>query len=120
MKKVIVAIIAFVFTSCSPSVEDIAAFEFNGAWYWVLQTNNDTPEAEIKEKIKQLSSKKQTAHFFVFSDTIDLSVLKENKFDFERFSSTIIEGKPERSYTKMSNSNDITEDALWLLKQANK
>lgn len=121
MKKLILLTTLFSLLSCSKStVNDVASFEFNGAWYWVAQYEDGTTQKDVEEYVNKWSNPNQTSHFFVYDKSIDLSVFKNQGFNLKSFAATVLANKPKYGYYKMPDETKLNDDALWLLDQSQK
>ncbi|MDB0600063.1 hypothetical protein PL373_02605 [Tenacibaculum maritimum] len=87
MKKLILIVtIITLFTSCTESkVKDVAAFEFNNAWYWVSSYSKDATEQDVKDYANLLANPNQTSFFFAYPDSVDVSLFANEKFSYETF-----------------------------------
>lgn len=118
MKKLLLLAI-FAFISCtSKKVDEVASFEFNGAWYWVLQYQEGTTKQEVEESVSKWANPKQTSYFFVYDKSIDLSVFKEESFNINKFAKTVIANKPQYGYYKVPGDAKLNTDAVYLLEQS--
>lgn len=121
MKKLLLLTALFGLLSCSKSkVTDVASFEFNGAWYWVAQYEDGATQKEVEEYVNKWANPNQTSHFFVYDNSIDLSVFKNQGFNLNSFASTVLANKPKYGYYKMPPETKLNDDALWLLEQSQK
>jgi hypothetical protein len=121
MKKILLLTALFTLLSCnSNKVKDIAAFEFNGAWYWVAQYENGTTQKEVEEYVNKWANPNQTSHFFVYDNSIDLTVFKDQAFNLNSFAATVLANKPKYGYYKIPPETKLNTDAVWLLEQSQK
>jgi len=120
MKKLLLLTALFTLFSCSKKVDSVASFEFNGAWYWVVQYEPDATKKEIEDYVNTWANPKQTSHFFVFDNSLDLSVFKKQAFNFNSFAATVLANKPKYGFYKMPPDNKLNADAVWLLEQSQK
>lgn len=121
MKKLLLLTALFALLSCSKSkVNDVAAFEFNGAWYWVAQYEDGTSQKDVEEYVNKWANPKQTSHFFIYDNSIDLSVFKNQGFNLKSFAATVLTNKPKYGYYKMPPETKLNNDAVWLLEQSQK
>lgn len=122
MKKITLLLVSIFFSSCSSSkVTDIASFEFDNAWYWVVQYEKGATKQEIDEYVNTWANPNQTSFFFIFDDTLDLSFFSKEKFSLESFQETVLLNNPKYGLYKMLPAdNKIYDDGIWLIKQANK
>ena len=121
MKKLILLITMMLLISCSDSkVNEVAAFEFNGAWYWVVQYEPDATKQEIEDFVNTWANPNQTSFFYVYDNSIDLSVYKTQAFNLNSFTSTVLANKPKYGYYKMPSDTKLNTDAIWLLEQSTK
>lgn len=123
MKKLILILsIITLFSSCTDSkVKDVAAFEFDNAWYWVASYSQDATEQDRKKYMNLLTTSNKTSYFFMYPDSVDVSLFKQERFDLKTFAATVTnDPKPTYGFYKMAGVDKLEEDALWLLEQINK
>ena len=122
MKKIFLLLITFLFISCSESkVTDVASFEFDGAWYWVIQYKKDATKQDIIEYVNTWANPNQTSFFYVFDDSLDLSLFAKERFDLKSFQETVLLNKPKYGFYKMMPADDkLYDDGIWLAEQATK
>ena len=120
MKKLLLLLTAVTLFSCGSKVEDVAAFEFNGAWYWVAQYEDGATQKDVEEFVNKWANPNQTSYFFVYDSSIDLSIFKNQAFNFNSFTETILANKPKYGYYKMPPETKLNDDAVWLLEQSQK
>lgn len=122
MKKILALLAFFALTSCSDSkVTDVASFEFDGAWYWVIQYKKEATKKDITDYVEKWANPETTSFFFVFDDSIDISFFKKEKFNISSFRASVLGNKPKYGYYKMMpNDNKLYDDGLWLIEQAEK
>lgn len=121
MKKLLLLLAGLFMISCSGPTTDVAAFEFNGAWYNVLNYKNGTTKEELKEYVKTYSNKNTTSFFFFYPENVDVSVFKNQPFNPVSFAATITETKPDFGFYRMMPADEkIHEDGIWLMEQAAK
>ncbi|MGM8362117.1 hypothetical protein ACSV4D_09405 [Flavobacterium sp. ARAG 55.4] len=121
MKKLLLLLITLTLFSCSKSkVNEVAAFELNGAWYWVAQYEDGATQKDVEEYVNKWANPNQTSHFFVYNQSIDLSVFKNEAFNLNKLTATVLANKPEYGYYKIPNDPKLHNDAVWLLEQVQK
>lgn len=122
MKKVILSLMSLFFMSCNSSkVKDVASFEFDNAWYWVIQYEKGATKQEIEDYVNTWANPNQTSFFFVFDDTVNLSFFSKERFSLQSFRQTVLLNNPKFGYYKMLPTDDkLYTDGIWLMKQANK
>lgn len=121
MKKLILLFAGLFMMSCSSTATDVASFEFNGAWYNVLNYKAGTSEAELKEYVKTYSNPNATSYFFFYPEGKDVSVFKKEAFNQRNFAATIADNKPDFGFYRMMPIDpEIHDDAVWLMERAAK
>jgi hypothetical protein len=121
MKKLLSLFTLFALLSCSPNkVQDVASFEFNGVWYWVAQYEDGATKQDVEAYVNKWANPTQTSHFFIYDKSIDLSVFKDETFNFTKFTQTVLANKPQYGYYKMPPNTKLNTDAVWLLEQSQK
>ena len=122
MKKIMLLFSFFLLFSCSNSkIKDIAAFEFNNAWYWVIQYEDGTTKQEIEEYVRNWANPNQTAYFFVYDKSIDVSIFAKERFSLQTFAASVIgEPKPKYGFYKMPSDPKLYDDGLDIIKYATK
>lgn len=122
MKVLILSLFAgLLMMSCSSPATDVASFEFDGAWYNVLNYKAGTSEAELKEYVKTYSNPSATSYFFFYPEGKDVSVFKKEAFNPKSFAATIVDNKPDFGFYRMMPADEeIHNDAVWLMEQAAK
>lgn len=119
MKKLFLIIAGFFLVSCSSKTEDVAAFQFGGAWYNVINFQEGTTKAELEEYVKTYSNPKTTSYFFFYPENYDVSVFKKEKFNQKDFAATIVDTNPTYGFYRMMPADEtIYEDAVWLMEQS--
>ena len=120
MKKIILIFCTLFLVSCSNSnIKDIAAFEFNNAWYWVVQYEDGTTKQEIDEYVNRWANPNQTAYFFIYDKSVDVSVFAKQGFNLYSFAETITEDpKPKYGLYKLPSDQKIYDDGLDVIKYA--
>lgn len=119
MKKILLALGALLMFSCSPKkIEEVASFEFDNAWYWIVQYEDGTTDAEVSEFVKKWSNPTQTSFFYIYDKNIDLSVFKKERFTLNRLRNVVYENKPQHGIYKMPMDTVYYDDAYWLIEQA--
>lgn len=120
MKKIILIFCTLFLVSCSNSnIKDIAAFEFNNAWYWVVQYEDGTTKQEIDEYVNRWANPNQTAYFFIYDKSVDVSVFAKQGFNLYSFAETITEDpKPKHGLYKLPSDPKIYDDGLDIIKYA--
>jgi hypothetical protein len=104
-------------TSCSDStVKDVAAFQFDGAWYWIAEYNPEATKEDIKEYASTFGDPRTTNYFFFYDNSrLDASIFAKEKFNQASLSQTLLDNKPDSSYYKMSTDQELQEDALSII-----
>ncbi|KVV16121.1 hypothetical protein [Flavobacterium sp. TAB 87] len=122
MKKALLFLSLFIMLSCSKEskVKEVAAFEFNNTWYWVIQYENGASKQDVEHYVSKWANPNQTSHFFIYDKSIDLSVFKDKAFNFNTFAQTVLANKPQYGYYKMPPDTKLNNDAIWLLEQSQK
>lgn len=121
MKKILLLTILFTLFSCSKSnITEVAAYEFNGAWYWVVQYEPDATKQDIESYVNTWANPSQTSHFYIYDNSIDLSVFKNEGFNLNSFAATVLANKPKYGYYKIPTDTKLKDDAIWLLEQSQK
>lgn len=121
MRKLILLIAGFFIISCSSPATDVAAFEFDGAWYNVLNYEAGTTKEDLQEYVKKYSNPKTTSYFFFYPEGYDVSVFAKEKFNPRSFAATIAENKPDYGFYRMMPADPaVHDDAIWLMEQAAK
>lgn len=122
MKKLLLLLSVFALFSCEPKkVDEVVSYEYNGSWYWVVQYKPEASKKDIEEFVNTWANPEQTSHFFVFDNSVDLSVFKASSFSFNQFAQTILVNKPKYGYYKMMPAdNTLHDNAIWLLEQSQK
>jgi hypothetical protein len=121
MKKLLLPIITLLLISCSDSkVNDVASFEFNGAWYWIIQYKPGATKQEIEDYVKLWANPNQTSFFYVYDDSMDLSAYKTQAYNLNSFTATVLANKPKYGYYKIPTETKLNTDAIWLLEQSTK
>lgn len=122
MKKIIILIIiSFLFSCSGTKMKDVAAFEFDNAWYWVIQYSDKTvPIQDAENYVKMYANPKQTSYFFFYNDSLDISTLKTERFGLQKFSKFITDNPPALGYYKIPLDDKLYNDAIWLISFANK
>lgn len=121
MKKIVLFLFVLsLLWACGSKTKDVAAFEFDGAWYWVYNYESGTTEEELKECVKTYSNPNQTSYFFFYPDSVDVSIYASKPFSLNSFSRTILGSTPQPSFGfyKMPNDTKVYDDAVWLLEQS--
>lgn len=121
MKKAILfLLITFGFTSCTNSnVKDIATFQFNNAWYWVIQYEEGTTQQEVEDYVNKMANPNQTSYFYAYDKSLDVSVFAKEKFNLQSFASSILDDpKPNYGFYKIPSDTKIYDDGIDVLKYA--
>ena len=119
MKKLLSIIALITLFSCAPEkVSEVAAFEFNNSWYWIIQYQDGATQQDVEAYAKKWANPEQTSHFFAFDNSIDLSVFKNEAFSLPKFTATVLAAKPKYGYYRMSTDKVLNDDAIWLLEQS--
>lgn len=121
MKKITIAVLlltCLIISSCSSSkVDDVAAFNFDNAWYWVVQFEDGATDQDIKDYVNRYANPNSTSYFFAFDKSVDLSEFATKAFNPSDFSKRIIELKPKYGFYKMMPADStLHEDAVDLIK----
>lgn len=121
MKKLLLISALFALLSCSRSkVNDVAAFELDGAWYWVAQYEEGATQKDVEEYVTKWANPNQTSYFFVYDNSIDLSGFKSKGFNLKSFAATVLANRPKYGYYKMPMEPKLNDDAVWTLEQSQK
>lgn len=119
MKNLLVLLTVLTLQSCvNQNVQDVAAFEFDNAWYWVGQYKEGASQKDVMSYVKHNANPKHTAYFFVFPPTTDVSAFKERPFNMRSFTEKIVELQPEYGYYKMPNDPTVYDDGLWVIEMS--
>lgn len=107
--------------SCTSSkVTDVASFEFDNAWYWVVKYEPGTTKQEVEEYVTKWANPKQTSYFYCFPTTTDVEFFAKEPFNFRDFAYNVLQNKPKYGYYKMPTDTKLNDDGIWLLEQSNK
>lgn len=116
--KVLLMICTVFMVSCGESsIKDVAAFDINGAWYWIAQFDEDANSEDIMQYVKMYANPTQTSYFFFYSDDTDLEarglsdLRQEGVIDF-----ITSDPEPDFGFYMMPNDTQIYHDPLELLK----
>lgn len=121
MKKLLLVLCLAIISCSDGKVKDIASFEFDGAWYWVVQYQDGATKKDVEDYVTLWANPNQTSFFFVFDKSIDLSVFTKEPFNLSSFSQTVLSAKPKYGYYKMMPGDDkLHDDGIWLLQQSEK
>lgn len=119
MKKLILFIAGLFIVSCSSKTSDVAAFQFGGAWYNVVNFQEGTSKAELEEYVKTYSNPEATSYFFFYPENYDVSVFKKEKFNQLDFAATVVSTNPTYGmYRMMPADKTVHDDAVWLMQQS--
>lgn len=121
MKKLLFfALAAMLAVGCSKSkVKDIAAFEFNNAWYWVVQHEEGTTQQEVEDYVNLMANPNQTSFFFVYDNSVDASNFTKNKFNLKSFSTVVTsEPRPKYGLYKLPSDPKIYNDGFDIIQLA--
>lgn len=119
MKKFFLFLSGLFLMSCSSSTTDVAAFEFGGAWYNVVNYKEGTTKEDLQKHVATFSNPKATSYFFFYPENVDVSVFKKEAFNQRDFAATIADVKPTYGFYKMTGPDDaIHDDAIWLMEQS--
>lgn len=104
--------------SCSSNVKDIASYEVDGAWYWVLEHEPNATKEDVLAKVKLWANPNKTSYFFVYPNTVNLADFQSKDLVFPTFKGLIVNNPPTYGFYKMPNDAKIYDDAVWLIKQS--
>lgn len=119
MKKLLLFGIILLSFSCSSSkVKEVASFQFDNAWYWVIQYEDGSSKKEIQEYVNTWANPNKTSYFFVFDNSTDLTLFSKEKFSQQSFLETVLLNNPKYGYYKMLPAdNRLYDDGISLIKQ---
>ncbi len=119
MKKLLLLFI-FTLMSCGNNkVEELASYEIDNAWYWAVQLKEGGTKQDAIDYANRWAHPSQTAFFYVFNDSLDLSLFKSGRFTPREFKETIFLNKPIYGFYKMSPEDPtLYDDGIWLLEQS--
>lgn len=121
MKKLFTLAIALILCSCSSSkVEEVAAFEFDNAWHWIVQYEDDATPEEIQAFVKKWANPEQTSFFYVYDKSVNLEIFKKEAFNQRKFAAIVLDNPPKQGIYKMPMDPVFHDDAVWLLEQSQK
>ena len=103
MKKIyFVGFLLLVSCSSNNKVSDIAAFEFDNAWYWVYTFSSDATTDDLKAEVLRYANPKQTSFFFFYPDSIDVTYYGKERFSLNKLRNNLLNNpKASHGYVKM-------------------
>ena len=120
MKKVLLLLSLIMLISCSETkVEELESYEIDNAWYWAVQLKEGATKQDAIDYVNKWANPKQTSFFYVFDNSLDLSLFKNDKFTPTEFKETILLNKPKYGFYKMLPADTkLHDDGIWLLQQS--
>lgn len=98
------------------NIRDVAAYEFQNAWFWVCKYSEGTTEAELKAHTKRFANPRQTSWFFYFPDSVDTKGIEKGIYSLTDFAAKVVEKQPSHANYIMAHSKELNEDAIDLMK----
>lgn len=118
MKKLILLLAGLFLVSCSKTT-DVASFQFDNAWYNVVNFQEGTSKAELEDYVKTYSNPEATSYFFFYPEKYDVSVFKKERFNQRDFAATVVSTNPTYGmYRMMPADKTVHDDAVWLMQQS--
>ena len=120
MKKLLLLLAIVLLSSCgNTKVEDLASYEINGAWYWTAQLKEGGTKQDAIDYANKWANPNQTSYFYIFNDSLDLSLFKEKRFSPREYKETILLNKPIYGFYKMRPADTtLYDDGIWLLEES--
>ena len=68
----------------SKKLEEIAAFEFDNAWYWIYTFSADATTDDFKAEVKRYANPRQTSWFFFYPDSESVGYYATTPFNLNK------------------------------------
>lgn len=119
MKKLLFLLLGnFILSSCSPKETVEAQFGFDNAIQRIIVFDKDSTKEQLLSFVKNSSNADKTTYYFFYPKDVDVTVFSKESFTSESFYKTVIDSRPTYAFYKIPNDNRVSEDGIWVLKQA--
>lgn len=117
MKYLIILIILITLASCTSNIKNVAGFEFDNAWYWIITYSPEATEADLKDYTKLNANPNQTSYFFYYPEGTVLSRFENEAWNMKKLANSISVKKPTYGHYIMVADTTLYEDGVWLMEQ---